>query len=136
MALKHRNKNPLLGKANSELLRKAAGEIRRVVEFDRRRHEVDSREHRYDERKREYACIEEKLSDGRWRLYTVEDICGQGTVDVVREDRENLMPAAKNELWRKMVRGGQFNEPAEAIDYVCEQCELWIADSFTGKVTG
>lgn len=128
--------NPLLGKINSEQLRKAAQEIDAFAKLNTRKQEVDSRTPAYTTRQ-EVGVIEERRSSGMWRAYTVaEPVPGYGTIEVEREDRENLLPAIRMQYVQRICQAGVYNDFQEAKRFVLDQLDFRMVESFVGKVQG
>lgn len=126
--------NPLRGRIDRTTLVKAAQEIKRHADLNTRMREVDGEAPSYSG-KQEVGCIEERLSNGAWRLYTVaEPVPGHGVVDVKRDLRENLLPALKVEYIRKLCRGGAFNDWTPAMRWVCDGLDFRVIETFAGKV--
>lgn len=115
------------------IMRKAAVEMDALAKHNARVIEVDAK-HDYGTRTQEIFYIEERASDGSWRAYSLEDINGQGCLDVRRADRENLEPALRWDMAGKLVRGATFNEPRPAIEFVRDHVRFISAGTIQGKV--
>lgn len=131
-------RNPLIaavrdGRLNRDILRGAASEMLAIGDYNARRKEVDG-EHDYGV-KDEVACIADRMPDGRYRMYTVQEIGrGQGTITVVRDLKENLEPAMRWELILRFGRAGKWNTFEESKDYVLNKVNLYVTEMF-GKAT-
>lgn len=120
----------LVGVDAGRLLRRAAQELDAVGKHNARIVEVDGAGE--DELgMRDVFYIEERLVDGTWRARSIEDIEGQGVLDVRRDLQENLEPAMRVEMIGKLIRSGHFYEAEPARRYVCDRCVFRVAARVT-----
>lgn len=128
-----RKRRDLLQGIDKRILQRAAQEIDAKGKLNARMVEVDAKTD-WGTRTTELYYIEEQVSDGSWRGYSLEDVAGQGCLDVRRADRQNLEPALRWDLAGRLVRGGVFNEPRPAIEYVRDHVTFRCAGTMSGKV--
>jgi hypothetical protein len=110
----------------------AAKEMASIAERNSRIAEVESQRTDYGTKTQEVWYMEERTSDG-WRAYSIEDMHGQGCLDVRRPDRENLEPALRWDLAGKLVRAAVFNEARPSIEYVRDHVTFKLAGTMDGK---